>query len=387
MGVAGQGGSDMLRNVVTNVMHFIKKKQSPFTLLCDGRVLKMYYMYTFWLCIFIFSTVWYSWYNKDPMICVNKYNADAQVRVDFVNLCLSYNDYFDPVEEITKTMMFYKWIPFSVIVIGAIFYIPRKLSKRWEDPKTVKLLDWLAARQGNETVDECVRQIYACRTSYNGLFYKFWFLNVLAPVLNLSCMHVLDFFLQGRFRNYGLTDFYNRDPQFYTDSMSRTFPPFVQCRITPVMKLTSARNERYGCHLTLMELYEKLFFILWWWMVIVMISSAFYLVFLFAFRFLPRVQHYVLRGQKPQTYRREKFSHTESLTKLLGKIQIGEIYLLYRLKAFFTPTQYFDLIHKLEKKFPDVDEDIQIHITEEKYAQFHQNNQQYYYEDNKHNMH
>jgi len=74
MGVAGNGNSDMIKNVVTTVMQFIKKKQQPYISPCDGRVIRLYYLYTFWICMFVYSTVWYSWYHKDPMICISKWS-------------------------------------------------------------------------------------------------------------------------------------------------------------------------------------------------------------------------------------------------------------------------------------------------------------------------
>jgi len=348
----------MLRNVVTNVMGFIKKRQSAFIQPCDGRILKMHHQYTLWICLFLFCTVWHSWYNKDPLICVNKFNADAQVRMDILNLCLSYGTFNDPTSKDVKIMMFYKWIPFSIMIIGAMFYIPRKLSKHFESNQLVRLMTMLSQKSGNETVRETIHHFMNTRKYFNSLFYKYLFCNVVALGINILCMFTLDFFLQGRFLSYGLIDVYNREVQNFTDDVSRTFPPFTQCQITPQMRLIAGRTDRFGCHLTLMEVYEKLFFIIWWWMVFLMVTTGAYIVFLVSFRLCSKVQLLALRSSKPDALRK-KFDDsrfTETLKKLLTKVEIGEIYSLYRLKEFFSPAQYFELIMKLEKEFSDAEE-------------------------------
>ena len=358
MGVAGNGNSDMVKNVIAGVMQFIKKKQLPYINPCDGRVIRLYYLYTFWVCMFLFSTVWYSWYHKDPMICVSKFNVDMQIKPDIANLCLSYPDFKDPVDGEMKNMMFYKWIPFSMLVIAGVFYIPRKISKNWESDHAAQMIEMTYVKTSKKeplALDALVKQLHTFKDDFNGLFHRYLMLNIISFVLNVLSMFFLDFFLQGRFITYGLTDVYNRDPEFFKDLMSRTFPPFVTCTITPFMQLVNERKEEYGCHLTLMELYEKVFFVLWWWMIFVMVANISYVLFLVCFRFMSCVQTLVLKGSKPDTQRSEEdFHYSETLAKLLKKAGVGNMYMLYRLRQFLDDATYLQLIIKLEKKYPDV---------------------------------
>ena len=137
--------------------------------------------------------------------------------------------------------------------------------------------------------------------------------------------------------------------------MSRTFPPFVTCTITPFMQLVNERTEEYGCHLTLMELYEKVFFVLWWWLIVVMVTNISYILFLVCFRFMYCVQTLVLKGSKPDTERADgEFVYSMIMEVLLRtKIGVGNMYMLYRLRQHLDDAIYIQLVRKLEKKYPD----------------------------------
>jgi len=211
------------------------------------------------------------------------------------------------------------------------------------------------AKQENVDLDALAKELYTHRDEFNGLFHRYLSLNIIAFVLNVSSMRFLDFFLQGRFMTYGLTDFYNRDPQFFTDLMSRIFPPFVTCSITPYMQLMNERTEEFGCHLTLMELYEKIFFALWWWMIVVMVANVVYVLFLVSFWIFPCVQTLVLKGSKPDTQRNqeEEFHYSDTIRMLLKKSGVGNMYMLYRLRQFLDDATYLQLVVKLLKRYPD----------------------------------
>ena len=265
MTILGQGGGNLVQQVLSNVIKIVKKKNSPCTAPCDGFVLKMHYQWTFWMLLGGFSMVWYSWYHRDIITCVSHFNADTQVRLDYINLCLSY-PYVEDINDERSYLLFYRWIHWTLLILAMIYYIPRKISKYCENMKVKKLIEDLSVNctrydQGEkELVDRAVNYIKLNVRTHNGLFFKYFFCNILALGIDILCLHCLDYLLRGRFMHYGWMAYpFIRNPHDFNDYMSRTFPPFVSCEIGPVNEIINKRTEKFGCHLIMMELYEKIF--------------------------------------------------------------------------------------------------------------------------------
>ena len=358
MTVAGQSsGADIIRNVTASVVKYMKRRKRASTSTCDGRILRLHYEYTFYFLFGIFSIVMFSWFYRDNVTCVSKYNAEGAVRPEFVNLCLSYNFFKDPVENRIKNILFYKWIPISTLILALVYYSVRKISKFFDNEKALHLLEVVAAKTGefqrnpeNAIVSHVVNYMAKFQRAHNGLFYRYFICNIIAMIVNVICFFTLDFFLQGRFVQYGLINIFTmyRDPIGFTDEISRTFPPFTHCEITPLMQIVSERTERLGCHLTHMELYEKLFFFLWWWLLILFVLTVLYIAFLFVLMFFKSFRVFLLRVSKTDSARSQNIHIESTIRKLVGKCSIGEIYLLYRLKQFTSPRMFFEIVSKLE---------------------------------------
>ena len=74
---------------------------------------------------------------------MSHFNAETQVRLDYINICLSYPYVEDDGQR--RYLLFYRWISWSLLVLAGIYYIPRKISKNQDNPKCKKLLEDLAA--------------------------------------------------------------------------------------------------------------------------------------------------------------------------------------------------------------------------------------------------
>lgn len=361
MAIVGHGGTDIIRQLAGNVVNIFKKKRAPCTSPCDGLILKMHYQWTFWLLLAGFSFVWYSWYHRDVITCVNHFNAETQVRLDYINICLSYT-YVEEEGQERRYLLFYRWIHWSLLVLAAFYYIPRKFSKHSENPKVKKLIEDLAVHSARydhaekELVERAARYIALNLKTHNGIYFKFVGCNVIALVIDICCFQALDFVFQGRFINYGWMAYpYERDPVTFTDYMSRTFPPFAKCELDFNNKLLARRTEILGCHLTVMELYEKVFLVVWAWLILLTIATSLYLVFL-AFMWLPYFRLMILRVAKPANAK-EKVSNT--ILKVLDCCKIGDVYLLYRLKQHLSASRFYELLTRLD------DEDLVQLMTEE----------------------
>ncbi|XP_037790298.1 innexin inx2-like [Penaeus monodon] len=343
-----------LRAIFGNVLHLFKSRANQICAAsCDGLVLRMHYRWTFCLLMGMFLTVWYSWYYRDVISCVSHFNAETQVRLDYINICLSYPYVEDSGSR--RYLLFYRWISWSLLVLAGVYYIPRKMSKNLDNSKCKKLLEDLAANSSRydqaerELVDRASGYILFNLKTHNGLYWKFLSVNIVALVVDVFAMQYLDFILQGRFIQYGFNSYpFNRDPRNFTDYMSQTFPPFASCELSIENQLTNRRTEKLGCHLTIMELYEKVFLGLWLWLILLTLTTCCYLIFL-GLMWLPRMQQYLLRTAKPGHTNSKMGSVIEDAIK---NCKIGDVYLLYRVKQHLSHARFYELLARVSSPNP-----------------------------------
>lgn len=281
--------------------------------------------------------------------CVSHFNAETQVRLDYINICLSYPFVMDEHGE-KRYILFYRWISWSLLVLSFVYYIPRKVSKSFDNARCKKLLEDLASNAHrydqfeDQLVERAARYVIFNLKTHNGLYWKYLFVNLLALGVDLFAMQFLDFILQGRFMAYGFRAFpFNRDPEGFTDYMSQTFPPFASCVLSNENQLVNKRKETFGCHLTIMELYEKVFLGLWVWLIVLTLVTCVYVIFLLSM-WTPCVQAYLLRTAKPVHASDKVRSVIQTVAK---NCKIGDVYLLYRLKGHFSHVRFYELMVRL----------------------------------------
>lgn len=353
MVMPGQSGRsfDIIRQIVGNVVNIFNKRASPCTAPCDGMVLKMHYQWTFWVLLGGFSAIWYSWYHRDVITCASHFNAETQVRLDYINICLSY-PFVEGAGEggQRRYLLFYRWIHWALLLLAGIYYIPRKISKTSENSKVKKLIEDLAVNAHRydglerELVERTAKYIAYNLKTHNGLYYKYVTCNLVALLVDIFSFQFLDFIFQGRFLRYGFQAYpFNRDPRYFTDYISEMFPPFANCELNNEVQLTNKRIERLGCHLTVMELYEKVFLVLWAWLIVMTAMTVGYLIFL-ALMWVPWARLIMLRIAKPLS---AKDTIRNTICNIVSTCKIGDVYLLYRLKQHFSHARYYELLTRL----------------------------------------
>ncbi|KAL7639863.1 UNVERIFIED_CONTAM: hypothetical protein RMT77_009276 [Armadillidium vulgare] len=352
MGVPGQSGRsfDIVRQVVGNVVNIFNKRPPICTAPCDGMVLRMHYQWTFWMLLGSFTAIWYSWFNRDVITCASHFNADTQVRLDYVNICLSY-PFLEDGKSGRRYILYYRWIHWVLLLLAMIYYIPRKMSKNSDNAKVKKLFEDLAGTATRydsgekEQVERTARYfVYNLRT-HDGLFYKYLTCHFIALLIDLFAFYFLDFVFQGRFRDYVVSTYpFKRDVEYFKDYMSQTFPPFVLCELGETYQLTNKRHETLGCHLTVMELYEKIFFVLWIWLVLLIAMTTLYIIYLFLF-ILPSFRLFILRISKPVAAKNRKIR--EAISESITDCKIGDVYVLYRLRQHFSHARFYELLCRI----------------------------------------
>lgn len=282
---------------------------------------------------------------------MSHFNAETAVREEYVNVCLSY-PFLEEKDGGRRYILFYRWVHWSFLLLAVSYYLPRKVSKNFENVKCKKLLEDLQKcaeaydQKEAEVVEKAYRYMAINMRTHNGLYWKYLAVNMLALLTDIFAMNFLDFVLQGRFIMYGYKAYpFYREPQTFTDYMSRTFPPFVSCELTIDHQLVNRRTERFGCHLPIMELYEKLFLGLWLWLILLKLFTCCYIIFLILL-WLPFMRFLLLRFSKPAHISTKGVS-VRTIHGVLKNSKIGDVFILYRLRQYLSHAMFFEVMEKL----------------------------------------
>ena len=360
MTIAGANTGNIIQHI-KSIVNFAKNHRKSLPSGTDNLIIRLHYQYTFWLLVLIYSVVWNAWYNKDVLTCVNTFNADVQMRQDYLNICFTYLFVPQPNGD-RRYLFFYRYIHWIMIGVGCLYYLPRKFSKHYDDQKVKKLINDIVgftcksdinAEKG--MVERISKYMGFYLGSHNRLYFNNLICSILALAIDILSFHVIDYTLHGRFINYGVMSIpFKRDPMYYTDYMSQTFPPFVRCEISPMNKLSGKRTEVLGCHLTLMELYEKLFMILWFWMIFLTAATVCYIVFLCFFRH-PYFRNYILRRGSKTLLAKEEGDLRDKVAVVVDSCNTGDVFFLYELKKYLAPHRFHMLMcHLAEPKLSEV---------------------------------
>ena len=278
---------------------------------------------------------------------MSHFNVERHVPLEHINVCYSY-PYIEQ-DGSRRYLLFYRWAPWLLLVIAGIYYIPRKVSKYFDNAECTQLLQDLAnnahENQGERgPVEKAYCYVLSNIKTHNGLYWKYQAINVLALLTDIFAMLFLNIILQGRFIQYGFKAHpFQRDSKNFSDYMSQTFPPFASCELSSENQLVFRRVEKYGCHLTMMELYEKLYLGIWFWIIIQALITCCYIIFLFTI-FLPCVKSCLLMSAKP-AFGKNKVR--EIIKNVSIHCKIGDVYLLYRIKSHLSHVRFYELMTRL----------------------------------------
>ena len=121
--------------------------------------------------------------------------------------------------------------------------------------------------------------------------------------------------------------------------------------MSPIHQLLAKRTEELGCHLTVMELYEKVFMALWIWIVFLMVITAGYLVYLAMF-WLPYFRtNYVHRRYKTPPFAQD--GAKEKIASTLREYDVGDTFVLARLRGYLSNARFYVVLVKLAALDPE----------------------------------
>ena len=265
---------------------------------CDSFILQLYHKTGVIISFLIYTSIIFNLFFDTPIVCINSYDASKKPEGYVVNYCLSYPKILD------KYALFYKWVPWTMLILCFLFFSPKilinNLSCRYTSIHLLQASklnnnhfkhntnnskkkdendddDKKAFRYKPEDFEKFVSTKWdKCKRMY----FNCLFCHCYSLFLNVIIFITLDFCLQQRFLFYVPKVWpMTRNVENFSDFMSREFYPFSVCLLPP-KRLTNERTETLYCHLTLMEYYEKIFVFIWFYLVLLFIINIAYIIYL-----------------------------------------------------------------------------------------------------------
>lgn len=305
-------------------------------IVCDGVITKLLYRWLFSFLFVTFLSTWYCWYYYSNIVCKHSFSDVNIKHEDYLNICLSYPFVTDDTKQ-RRYILFYRWLPSCLLILASFCYTPRLLAKYFCNNMNELQLNFHKKNDDYNIVNTILSNLWG---NNHLLYIKYLLINIYCLIIEVTSVIFLNFVLQERFIWFGYVSFpFNRDSQKFTDYISQTFPPFVDCNINDVHKIVLFRDETFGCHLTLMELYEKIFLILWALLFILILITTIYIAILL-FICCPVLNEILfITPSTPRMCQKVK----------LPRFSIGDVYYLYCIKKCIPANQYYYIISSIVK--------------------------------------
>ena len=273
-------------------------------------ILSIYYNFGMYMFFFISCSIFYNVFTTDTILCTDGMARGAasienkKLPFLFENYCLSY----PKLNNTDEFALFYKWVPWICTLSCVLLYTPKILINNssckfialhlmkinnlnderyyeFDEKKSNKKNgnNQVLNNNNNNNYDNQIKFYIKELIEYRwnkckDLYWKSLFVHIYSFCLNIFLILILDFLLQGRFLFYVLKTIpFKRNITNFSDEMSQTFYPFSTCTIQHVLL---GRTEHIVCHLTMMEYYEKIFFIIWLYLYILPIFTFMYILYL-----------------------------------------------------------------------------------------------------------
>lgn len=133
---------------------------------------------------------------------------------------------------------------------------------------------------------------------------------------------------------------FHRDAQFFQDELSRTFPPFVRCRVDEEVLINNKRKEWFGCHLLLMDVYDKMFVVIWLWLVFLVVMTIITIFALLLWIFPPFNRLFLLIHTDSKRVKKLR-------DKIVQRYSFTDLYVLYLMKCHRSEAEFVMMMSEL----------------------------------------
>ena len=331
----------------------------------DGFIIRLHYIYMFAVLMLGGSIPYYSWFTERNISCVSQYNAMEPVSQDDKATfhCMNYPK-VTTKDGSVEQVLWYKWIDYVLIISALLVYVTRKVSKILDNTSLSHIRKESSFKRNGDLSQEylqtnqAVRDAIEDRGLHNTYYFKYLGCILFCLIVNGSIFFTLDFIMKNNFKYLVPSVFpIERDFGKFSDSLSQSFPAFVNCTIDQQSGLMNLRTEHYTCHLPNMEIYDKYFVLLWVCMVLCAILTVATIIY-YALFLIPCLRPLLLKVPKPASVDDTRYAKSEQTLK---KMKVGDVFVLYQLRDWFSNAQFHVFLNQFTKE--DCDDSIPTSIS------------------------
>lgn len=244
---------------------------------------------------------------------------------------------------------YYQWVCFVLFLQACLFYVPRYMWKLWEAGRLRSLVSDLnnPVEKNDSQVTLLVDYLRVHFRMHNSYFFYFVFCEVLNFFNVILQVYLMDVFLGGSFRTYGLDvlRFTEMDQNKRTDPMVKVFPRMTKCTFHRFGSSGDVQRHDALCILPLNIINEKIYVFLWFWMFLLGVVSFFILVYRAFTIFFPNFRFVLLRT-------RSRVARGYKLRAILDHTQVGDWFLLYLISKNVDSLKFRVVIDRLYETLP-----------------------------------
>ncbi|KAF2354556.1 Innexin [Trinorchestia longiramus] len=266
------GGGDMKWDLLSSTVKqlcysigLLKRSNGPgYTL--ESLCLQFHYRFLVLFFYVIHAIVALNWYVTDEIVCYQHGAAQAPQKGHYRDICLSYPyvlaSRVTGESEQRQYLLFYRWVPYSFLLVSCAAYTLRVALKSWEDSRLASLCKDVWNQRSDydannwSRINNRVLHFLMTKQASASHYCKWILLHVFANLVVVAAAFYFNFVLQGSFMHLvpEVVPELHRNPINFDDPLSMLFPPFVECQITLENTVVLHNEYNFGCHLTLMEL-------------------------------------------------------------------------------------------------------------------------------------
>ncbi|XP_047736910.1 uncharacterized protein LOC125178047 [Hyalella azteca] len=319
--------------------------------MADALVSSVVKLHSSTTCLFL-VTCWglatSAYYFGDPILCVSRYDGSV-IEDDLEEMCITYSFNTSSLQSTKYFPLHYKWMHWIFLMLALIYKLPGFFQKYiMFEPFLEDTLESIARLPVDFDLQAAQLKLSLGYWLHNygrhgdHLARKIYLLFI-SMFSNCLGFFVMNLSLQGHYYAKLVTYWpFNRDYRTFRDPLSSVFPPFTDCELTPKMQLWLGRTERAGCHLPLMEAYEKTVLIFFVWQMILLIITCVEIVRLIC---CDRIMSLRLRMLCPGTYMKSP------LIQKYANVKSGEIYALSLFRNLLTKPQLRCLLYAIARDY------------------------------------
>ncbi|XP_076303841.1 innexin family member shaking B isoform X3 [Lasioglossum baleicum] len=252
--------------------------------------------------------------------------------------------------ETTRSVKYYQWVVYVLILQAMLFYTPRWLWKGWEGGKIHALMMDLDIALCSEAEKKQKKKmlldyLWENLRFHNWWAYRYYLCEVLALVNVVGQMFLMNRFFDGAFLTFGIDvlRFLESDQEDRVDPMIYVFPRMTKCTFHKFGVSGEVERHDAVCILPLNVVNEKIYVFLWFWFLFLGFLSFMTVLYRILIIFSPRTRVYLLRL-------RFRLVRREAIETIVRRSKVGDWFLLYMLGENLDTVIYRDVMHELANK-------------------------------------